>query len=71
MVAAMIWLKFYDGINDRGVMLLASRCDFFERKDGLTVECNGDTYLVPALTLERLASSMRQLDLAHVAILEL
>jgi hypothetical protein len=67
----MIWLKFYDGINERGVMLLASRCDFFERREGLTVECGGDAFLIPALTLERLVERMRNLDLNHVAILEL
>jgi hypothetical protein len=67
----MIWLKFHDGINDRRVMLLASQCRFFERKDGVAIEIGDDSYLIPMLTLERLASSMRQLDLAHVAILEL
>jgi hypothetical protein len=67
----MIWIKFHCGINGRGVMLLASRCDFYERKDGVTVECGGDAYLVPALTLAGLVEMIRQLDLAHVAILEL
>jgi hypothetical protein len=68
----MIWLKFYDGINERGVMLLASRCSFFERKDGLTIEQGGDAYFVPAMTLERLAGMMGAVDLARdVAILEL
>lgn len=67
----MIWLKFYDGINDRGVMLLASRCSFSEHKQGVTVEHDGDSYLVPSLTLERLAEKMRGIYDGQLAILEL
>lgn len=67
----MIWLKFHDGINDRGAMLLAASCSFFERKDGVTVEHEGDGYLIPMLSLARLAEKMINLPTDRVTILEL
>lgn len=67
----MIWLKFHDGINDRGAMLLAASCSFFERKDGVTVEHEGDGYLIPMLSLARLADKLRGLPVGQVTILEL